>query len=98
MKGQSGIVKIGTVDVVTTENKGLSVEHWAERALKRIIYIAPESQSILKEQAEAYRENIRKVLDYYIRQAIKSDRTTLYNLFLKQGHGDMAEILRKLPM
>ena len=28
--------------------------------------------------------------------AVKSDRTTLYNEFKKQGHGDVAEILRKL--
>ena len=31
-----------------------------------------------------------------LNQGIKSDRTTLYNEFKKQGHDDMAEILRKL--
>lgn len=96
MIGLSGPAKIGKATVVTTQNTGLSVEHWADRATERIIQVAPDSQSILKEQAEAYREHIRAVLVYYMNQAIKSDRTTLYNLFAKQGHRDMAEILRKL--
>ena len=96
MFGQAGAPQVGKTKVVTTQNTGLSVEHWADRATEKIIEVAPDSESILKDQAEAYREHIRAVLVYYISQAIKSDRTTLYNLFAKQGHRDMAEILRKL--
>ena len=96
MLGQSGTPQVGKVGVVTTTNTGLSPEYWADRAVERIIQVAPDSQSILKDQAEAYREHIRIVLIHYMKQAIKSDRTTLYNLFAKQGHRDMAEILRKL--
>ena len=96
MLGQIGTPQVGKVKVVTTSHKGLSIEHWADRCLERIIHVAPEGNSIIKDQAEAYREQIRAVLIFYMTQAIKSDRTTLYNLFLQQGHGDMAEILRKL--
>jgi len=96
MLGQIGASKVGSVNVKTTSHTGLSIEHWADRCLERIIYVAPESQSIIKEQAEAYREQIRTLLIYHMAQAIKSDRTTLYNLFLRQGHRDMAEILQKL--
>jgi hypothetical protein len=96
MLGQIGTPQVGKVKVVTTSHTGLSIEHWADRALEKLIHIAPGDNSILKDQAEAYREQIRAVLIFYMTQAIKSDRTTLYNLFLKQGHGDMAEILRKL--
>jgi hypothetical protein len=91
-----GAAKPGAVTVKTTSGRGLSIEHWAERCLEKIIYVSPDSTSIIKEQAEAYRERIRTVLIYYMTQAIKSDRTTLYNLFAQQGHRDMAEILRKL--
>ena len=93
--GQSGIIQVGSVTVKTTQNRGLSIEHWADRCLSKIVYVA-DVDSIIKDQAEAFKENIRQVLIYYMTQAIKSDRTTLYNLFLKQGHRDMAEILRKL--
>ena len=64
MLGQIGASKVGAVTVKTTSHTGLSIEHWADRALERIIYVAPESQSIVKEQAEAYREQIRTVLSH----------------------------------
>ena len=84
------------MEIVTTTNTGLSVEHWADRCLGRIIYVADDSDSVITDQARAFKENIRSVLIKYMQNAVKSDRTTLYNLFVQQGHQDMAEILRKL--
>lgn len=89
-------VQIGSVSAVTTSGKGFSVEHWADRALERIVYVAEGSDAIIKDQAMAFKESIRGVLIHYMKNAIKSDRTTLYNLFIQQGHTDMAEILRRL--
>lgn len=91
-----GNIQTGVVKVVTTNNTGLSVEHWAGRCLEKIVFVADDSDSIIKDQAIAFKEGIRLVIAHYMTQAIKSDRTTLYNLFLQQGHQDMAEILRKL--
>jgi len=96
MFGQEGAVQVGSVDVVTTNNSGLSIEHWAEQCLDRIVYVADGSDSIIKQQAEAFKEQIRVALIHYMKQAIKSDRTTLYNLLLKQGEKEMAELLRRL--
>jgi hypothetical protein len=93
---EGGILQVGSVKVQTTQNRGFSVEHWADRCLNKIVYVAKDSDSIIKDQAEAFKESIRNVLIYYMNQAIKSDRTTLYNLFSQQGQRDMAEILRKL--
>ena len=91
-----GITQSGSVSVATTQNTGLSVEYWADRCLERIIHVADDSDSLIKEQAIAYQDSIRQVLIHYMTNAIKSDRTTLYNLFVQQGHNDMAEILRRL--
>ena len=82
--------------VVTTQNTGLPIEHWANRCVEKIILVSEDSDSIIKQQAIEFREKIRGVLIHYMTNAIKSDRTTLYNLFIKQGHKDMAEILRRL--
>ena len=82
--------------VVTTQNTGLSIEHWADRCLEKIVQVSDNSVSVIKDQAIAFREDIRHVINHYMTNAIKSDRTTLYNLFIKQGHKDMAEILRRL--
>ena len=96
MDGVSGSPQAGSVIVKTTSHRGFSVEHWADRCLEKIVYVAEDGNSIIKDQAMAFKANIRKVLIYYMTQAIKSDRTTLYNLFTQQDQGDMAEILRKL--
>ena len=96
MRKDSGFLQVGSVSAATTSNTGFSVEYWADRCLKRIVHVADDSEALIADQARAYREQIRAVLTYYMNNAIKSDRTTLYNLFLQQGERDMAEILRKL--
>jgi len=92
----NGSATVGSVTVVTTQNTGLPVEHWAEQCLDKIVYIADNSDSLITQQARAFKDDIRKTIYYYMAQAIKSDRTTLYNLFVQQGHGDIAEILRRI--
>ena len=77
-----GGTETGEVTVATTDNKGMSIEYWADRCTDRIVHVGndPLYPSPIRDQAIAF----------------KSDRTTLYNLFVQQGHTDMAEILRRL--
>ena len=96
MKGVTTGLQVGRVTVATTSHTGLSVEHWTERIVDKIVFVAKQSNSITHQQAVEYKDNIRQIIGIYLKLAIRSDRTTLYNLFLKQGHQDMAEILRKL--
>lgn len=91
------VPKVGLVTVVTSSNKGLSVEHWADRLLDRIVYVAEDSASPIKDQALVFKEDVRQACEYYMKAAIKSDRTTLYNLLVKQGETETAELLRRLP-
>ena len=88
--------EIGSVDVVTTSNKGLSPESWTERILERIVSISETADPMVKAQAEAFKESIKQVILIYIRQAIASDRSTVAGLLEKQGHKDMADIIRRL--
>ncbi len=90
------VVTNNSTKVVTTSHTGLSVEHWADRCLERIVHVADGSDSIIADQARAFKKDMRYILIKYMQNAIISDRTTLYNLFIQQGHKDMAEILRKL--
>lgn len=96
MLGQNGSTTVGSVDVVTTSNTGLSAEHWADRCVEKIVHVAGDNDSIIKQQALAFKEAVRATVLLHIKHAIASDRTTLYNLFLKQGETNMAEILRRL--
>ena len=51
---------------------------------------------MVKAQAEAFRDAIKQVVLMYIKQAIASDRSTVAGLLDKQGHRDMADIIRRL--
>ena len=87
---------VGTFEVQTTQERGHTPEELAINALQKIISISDTADPVIKQQAEAFRERMFYVIVHTLNQAVKSDRTTLYNEFKKQGHEDVAEILRKL--
>ena len=87
---------IGDVVVKTTERRGLSPEELAERAVEQIVSVSDSVDPIVKQQAEAFRSRIYHVVLGIIKQAVRSDRTTLVKEFIQQGHSDVADILRRL--
>ena len=87
---------VGTFEVQTTQERGHTPEELAINAVQKIISISDTADPVIKQQAEAFRERMFYVIVHALNQAVKSDRTTLYNEFKKQGHEDVAEILRKL--
>jgi len=91
--GEGGL---GTVSVFTSTNGGHTPEQVAEMALNRIIQVNESAPSVIKEQAIAYKGRLREVLIYYMNSMAKSERTTIWALMKKQGHDDIAEIIRRL--
>ena len=87
---------IGQVAVQTTQNKGLSPEYWTERILERLVSVSDNADPMVKAQAEAFKEQIEKVILIYIKQAILSDSSTVAGMFEQQGHKEMANIIRRL--
>ena len=51
---------------------------------------------MIKAQAEAFKQDISRVILLYLKQAIASDRATVAGLLEKQGHKNMAEIIRRI--
>jgi hypothetical protein len=90
---QQGILLGGSVTVLTTDNRGFTPEELAERALDKIIYVGGNCHPAIRDQAEAFRENIRHVLVFYMNEAIKSDRTTLAASFREAGHPELIKLL-----
>jgi len=87
---------IGDIAVKTTNNKGLSPEYWTERIIDRLISISDNADPMVKAQAKAFKDNMTQVVLLYMKQAIASDRATVAGLLQKQGHKDMADIIRRL--
>jgi 5,10-methenyltetrahydromethanopterin hydrogenase len=88
--------RIGAVTVVTSRDSGHSPETMAELALAKILQVNDNAPPVIRDQALAYRDSIKEILVFYFKAMAKSERTTIYALMKKQGHNDMAEIIRRL--
>ncbi len=86
-------VDIGNVKVLTVSKRGFTPEEIAEQALDRIIYVGSNCHPAIKEQAEVFKEQIRGVIVESMKQAIRSDRTTLLNRFRDAGHPELSKLL-----
>jgi hypothetical protein len=83
----------GSVVVLTTNNRGFTPDEVAERALDKIIYVGGNSHPFIREQAEAFRENIRQILVFYMEEAIKSHSTTVAARLREVGHPELIKLL-----
>ena len=89
-------IEIGEVGVSTTHWVGHDVDYWAEQTTKKIVSIGGNCHPIIAQQAEAFKDAVLQQISYYMKEAIKSDRTTLIAQLEKQGQPEMADILRRL--
>ncbi len=84
------------VSVGTTQNRGWTVEEVADRCLQRIIAVSDKAPPEIRDQALAFKEAIRPLLIFYMKEVVNSDRTTVYNIIRDAGHPDVAEFIRRL--
>ena len=86
--------QLGSIQVMTTQGRGFTPEEIAERALDKIIYVGKDANPLIKDQAEAFKENIRHVLVHYLKEAVQSDRTTIANRLREAGHPELINLLK----
>ena len=85
-----------SVEIQTTDNRGQTPEEVAERCVNKIIGVSNNAHPAIREQALAFRKEMEKVVAIYMRQAIKSDRTTVYNAIKDSGNHKLAEYIRRM--
>jgi len=88
--------EVGNLGVTTTEYRGHTVEEVADMATKKIVSISDEAPAPIREQAHAFEEVCKKVIAYYMQQAVNNHICTICNLLEKQGQKDLANIIRRL--
>lgn len=84
------------IDVKTTDNRGFTPDELAEQCVQKIISVSDDAHPGLRDQARAFSKHIEKLVAFYMRQAIRSDRTTVYNALKDAGHPDLAKLIRRL--
>ena len=84
------------VEINTTENRGFTPDELAERCVEKLVSVSDNTHPGIRDQARAYSKHIEKLVAFYMRQAIRSDRTTVYNALQDAGHPQLAELIRRL--
>ena len=88
--------EVGNLGVTTTEHRGHTIEEVAEMATKKIISISDTAPAPIREQAHAFEKVCKKVIAYYMQQAVNNHICTVCNQLEKQGQKDLANIIRRL--
>ena len=95
MIGQEGVPVLGNVSVMTTDNRGHSVEEMTELLLRRIISVADTAPPAIRAQAVEFQDSLRKLIHHYMAEAVKSDRITVAAK-LRPIHPSAADIIHIL--
>lgn len=81
------------IQVATKDYGGFTPEELADRALDKIISVGDQTHPAIREQAHAFRQHIRAVLVYYMKEAVKFDRVTLAHRLREAGHPELIKLL-----
>lgn len=91
-----GNAEVGSVNVMTSNEGGLSNEQVVDLVLDKILLVSNNAPPVIKEQALVYKNQIREVLYSYVEFTKRQERATITQTLLKAGHEDLANIIRRL--
>jgi hypothetical protein len=64
---------------------------------RKLLRVASDTaHPLIKDQARAFKKDMEMVVAHYMREAIASDRTTIYNALIEAGHPSLAGAIRRL--
>ena len=87
---------IGTVNVVSSDNGGLSNDQIADMLATKLIYISDEAPDPIRLQAEAFRDRVRNLAQYYIELARKEERASICAKVREAGQHQLADAIGRL--
>ena len=88
--------KESVVEIHTSNNRGFTPEEIAKRCADKIIHVGDNAPPAIRDQARAFRDHLEKVVAFYMREAINSDRVTVYNAIRDAGYDKLAEYIRRM--
>ena len=87
---------VGAVDVITSDNGGLSNDQIADMAANKIIYISDEAPEPIRLQAEAFKDRVRNLVQYYVELARREERATICAKVREAGQLELAKAIGRL--
>ena len=88
-----GSGSVGAVNIMTSDNGGLSNDQIAEMAANKIMYISDEAPEPIRLQAEAFKDRVRNLVQYYVELARKEERATICARVREAGQIELANAI-----
>jgi len=90
------VATIGSVSIVTSENGGLSNDQIADMLANKLIFISDDAPEPIRLQAEAFRDKVRNLAQYYIELARKEERASICAKVREAGQMELANAIGRL--
>ena len=92
----NGGIESGFVNVVSSDNGGLSNDQISEMATNKIVAVSETAPEPIRQQAQAFSEKVRNVVHYHIELARREERATICHNLREAGHPDLANAIRRI--
>ena len=87
---------IGAVNIITSDEGGLSNDQIADMLASKLIYISDGAPEPIRLQAEAFRGKVRNLAQYYIELAKKEERASICAKVREAGQLELAKAIGRL--
>ena len=84
------------VNIMTSNNGGLSDEQIAQMATDKIVAVSENAPDVIRDQANVFKENVKKLLFHYLLLARREERATIVHMIQESGQKELAEYIRRL--
>lgn len=91
-----GSGNVGSVNIMTSDNGGLSNDQIAEMAANKIMYISDEAPEPIRLQAEAFKDRVRNLVQYYVELARREERASICAKVREAGQLELAKAIGRL--
>ena len=91
-----GVSQTGKVNVMTSDQGGLTNEQISDLAVDKIVSISNDAPPHIRQQANQFREHLKKVLYHYLLLARKEERASIVQALRSSGQKETAEYIRRL--
>ena len=86
----------GSVNVMTSNEGGLSSEQISKLALDKLIVVSDNAPPAIKDQAKEFKEVLRYLLFQTIELSRREERATIAYKMSKAGQKEMADLVRRI--
>jgi|TARA_R110002020_G_scaffold377083_1_gene588158 hypothetical protein len=87
---------VGSVNVMTSQQGGLTNEQIADLAVDKIASISDQAPPHVRQQAKIFKEHLKNVLYHYILLARREERASIIQVLRSSGQKETAEYIRRL--